>query len=211
MSRLTPEKLRQLCAPFPPGVVQFKQNFPYIKSKDVIARITAVMGADWEEVYTTVSVSDRDVWIPPNERTKEPGRHEVKRHFAVYCQLTIGGVTRGCGGEGMKEDEAFKSACSDALKRAARKFGIGLHFPADNKRGTFYPEVVLPTRSQVDVTAYTNAAMAAIEAATDLASLEQVGALIKEADFSKLDEIANPIRARYIERQTLLKRLLLPN
>ena len=81
----------------------------HIDARDVMNRLDGVVGVEnWQDEYTVVG--------PKN----------------VECQLTVLGVTKcdvGEIGEGSFADP-LKSAYSDALKRAAIKFGIGRHLYA---------------------------------------------------------------------------------
>lgn len=115
---LTPEMLTQLSQPFSANQVSLKvQTNPketdangfgqalivaYIDARDVITRLNAVAGGDWSDSYQTVN-------------------------GGLECALTVCGVTRHDIGSNDNDNEQEKSAYSDALKRAAVKFGIGLH------------------------------------------------------------------------------------
>lgn len=74
----------------------------YIDARDVASRLDET-GLEWSDSYSVHVMAD--TWI-------------------VECRLTVGGVTRTDVGTG-DGDEAAKSAYSDALKRAAVKFGVG--------------------------------------------------------------------------------------
>lgn len=76
----------------------------YINAAQVINLLNEHCPDEWEDEYVEV----------------RPG--------VLRCRLTICGVTReGVGMAGSDDEEADKSAESDALKRAACKFGIGLY------------------------------------------------------------------------------------
>ena len=74
----------------------------YIDARDVAARLDSV-GVTWSDSYTVLQMAS--TWI-------------------VECRLTVDGITRTDVGTGDGEESA-KSAYSDALKRAAVKFGVG--------------------------------------------------------------------------------------
>jgi hypothetical protein len=111
--KLTREQLEQLRRPFPANKISFKcQTKPnekgnslvvaYIDARDVMERLDEVMGPDWSDRYEKV----------------EGGK-------GLMCYLTVGGVTRADVGDEDSQNEAAKSAVSDAFKRAAVKFGVG--------------------------------------------------------------------------------------
>lgn len=91
-----------------PPRVQKGENFcrglvvPYISAREVMARLDEVVGPDgWFDRYTPLVL--------------------VEKNYAVQCHLTVRGVTKEDVGEG----DSLKAAFSDALKRAAVKFGVG--------------------------------------------------------------------------------------
>ena len=74
----------------------------YIDARDVMDRLDEVVGCEnWQDKYTVLVFSDS--------------------RWAVECTLIVNGVAKTDVGEG----DAPKDAYSDALKRAAVKFGIG--------------------------------------------------------------------------------------
>jgi hypothetical protein len=84
----------------------------YIDARDVQDRLDEVVGAEnWSDAYTVVEIN--------------PSR------VSVECRLTVYGITKADVGTGTKSgkddpgDNLAKGAYSDALKRAAVKFGIG--------------------------------------------------------------------------------------
>lgn len=84
----------------------------YIDSRLVVARLNQVAGAaNWMDAYEPLL------------------RHEAPTQFyPVECRLTVYGVTKvDVGGDRHNEpsEHAWKGAYSDALKRAAVKFGVG--------------------------------------------------------------------------------------
>jgi len=107
----------QLKAPFSAREVKLKPQsvdkerckalaLPYIDARAVQDRLDHVVGpGDWSDSYQVVAAGNR---------------------LAVICRLTVLGVTKEGIGEpgGTPGEEAIKSAESDALKRAAVKFGV---------------------------------------------------------------------------------------
>jgi hypothetical protein len=111
---MTPEQISAaLAAPFSESEIRWRKGtrgglmLPYITAASVIRRLNDVLGIDgwWD-------------------------RYRVQSDGAVLCRLTIlvGGhwVSREDVGV-PSTTEGQKGSRSDALKRAARKFGIGLH------------------------------------------------------------------------------------
>lgn len=110
---LTKGIVKELSKPFDPLKVSLKVQtkpnengnaliVPYIDARDVIERLNEVAGGDWSDAYQTIN-------------------------GGLECALTVCGVTRRDIGATDNENETEKSAYSDALKRAAVKFGIGLY------------------------------------------------------------------------------------
>jgi hypothetical protein len=120
------EALVELMQPFTPAVVKFKAltkpfdsngkkvSFVacYMDARMVAERLNHVVGAGgWEDVYRV---------LDSNPASGLP----------IECALTVLGVTKRDVGQiapGKLDDKAWKSAYSDALKRAAVKFGVGLY------------------------------------------------------------------------------------
>lgn len=111
--QLTREILEQLRKPFPASKISFKcQTKPnekgnslvvaYIDARDVMERLDEVVGPDWSDRYEKAGTAK-----------------------GLVCYLTVCGVTRADVGDDDNENEAVKSAYSDAFKRAAVKFGVG--------------------------------------------------------------------------------------
>ncbi len=103
------DHLMQLRRPFNPDAVQWKiqQTFKtgnggivigYIDSRLASERLNHVVGSDWEDTYQRVE-----------------GGH------LLLCKLTVAGQTHTDIGEG-----EGKALFSDAFKRAAVKFGVGV-------------------------------------------------------------------------------------
>ena len=113
---------RQLAAPFHSYYVGWKAQatskdktralaVAYIDARTVMDRLDQVAGPDnWSDTYRLISAGDGE--------------------FAVECTLTLFGVPKSDVGTANEEDDGSqasvsKSAYSDAIKRAAVKWGIG--------------------------------------------------------------------------------------
>jgi hypothetical protein len=104
---LLPEDVKKLTAPFAFEDHEFNRGFVYISEQAVCARIETV-DPSWYWDLKSVQIRDNAA--------------------VVVGTLTIAGVTReGVGMDKVLENagEAEKSAATDALKRAARLFGVG--------------------------------------------------------------------------------------
>jgi hypothetical protein len=86
---------------------KFAQVVAYIDARLVIERLNTSPCPDWEDQYEPVQLSASD------------------KTLAIQCNLTVGGVTRSDVGIG-QGPQRLKGARSDALKRAAVKFGVGV-------------------------------------------------------------------------------------
>jgi len=105
----------------------------YVDARDVMKRLDEAVGkANWSDNYQVI---DHDTRV-------------------VQCFLTVNGIQKSDVGypNGPGDEEPYKSSFSDALKRAAVKFGIGHHlYDGDmrwvpvNDRG--YPETKKPTKA----------------------------------------------------------------
>lgn len=109
LSPLTAEKLTELRRPFAPEAIKFRLGgggvLPYIDARVVIERLNKVCPG-W---------STRFEILPTGKQ--------------IVCHLTIGGVTRsdvGTMGGGGGNVDPVKAGYSDALKRAAVHFGVGV-------------------------------------------------------------------------------------
>ena len=114
----------ELAKPFPASEIQWKVQsvsrdrrralvLAYLDARAIMDRLDAVVGpAGWTDSYEIYPVS-------------ETGNQQLAR---AKCRLTILGVAKEDVGEAsMTTDQAasVKAAVSDALKRAAVKFGVG--------------------------------------------------------------------------------------
>ena len=128
-----------LAQPFPPGEVQWRIEalskdkrralvVPYVDARTVLDRLDEALGAEgWQDSYEVLS--------------SESG------NYAVKCRLSLvkphsGPASAGTQLEVSKEDvgegESLKAAFSDALKRAAVKFGVGRYLYRLDKQWVDY-------------------------------------------------------------------------
>ncbi len=119
----TEEIRRALCAPFPPDEVAWKPQqingdsaivVAFLNARHVCRRLDAVVGpGNW--IFVTKPWSLEPV--------------------VVHGSLSVLGAIREDCGQADKEDEPFKSAVSDALKRCAAQIGVGRYlYELERKR-----------------------------------------------------------------------------
>ncbi len=118
------EILAKLRAPFAPSAIKFKPQATtqdqskglvvfYVDARLIAARLNAAVGVGgWCDEYQVIS-------------------HDPKLGLPVECRLTVLGVTKADVGQLASaagvDEKAWKSTYSDALKRAAVKFGLGAY------------------------------------------------------------------------------------
>jgi hypothetical protein len=107
------EVWNKLAEPFPAGEVQWRVEalskdkrramvVPYVDARTVLDRLDEVLGpSGWADSYEVLEAREAN--------------------YGVRCRLTLLDIAKEDVGEG----DSLKSAFSDALKRAAVKFGIG--------------------------------------------------------------------------------------
>jgi hypothetical protein len=122
---LSKEMLEILSRPFDPKEVEVKvqvvskdrtkgQVVAYVDARTVLDRLDEAVGpTGWSDTYDVLTNGT-------NALTKETVE-EVSRLVEVKCTLTVLGISKEDVGEG----DSLKAAFSDALKRAAVKFGVG--------------------------------------------------------------------------------------
>lgn len=117
--------IAELRQPFTVAAIRFKpltKDFNgksaaafYIDARLVAERLNYAVGAgNWSDSYRLIA----------------EGRETPALYYPIECSLTVLGVTKcdiGQGANTVLDDKAWKSAYSDALKRAAVKFGIGAY------------------------------------------------------------------------------------
>ncbi|GAB5601959.1 Rad52/Rad22 family DNA repair protein [Thermus sp. FJN-A] len=141
------EVWQKLAEPFPPEEVQWRVEalsrdkkralvVPYVDARTVLDRLDRTVGPEgWQDTYEVLSDQERTVKDERGERRE--------RLCEVRCRLTVLGVSKEDVGEG----DSLKAAFSDALKRAAVKFGVGRYLyrlekqwvDYDAERGRFTP------------------------------------------------------------------------
>lgn len=114
--------MKTLRDPFPTNTIKVKPQSVtqdqskglvtyYVDARIVAERLNEVVGSDqWSDEYRVIS--------GPQEGTP------------VECRLTVNGVTKADVGQvkpGELDEKSWKSAYSDAFKRAAVKFGVGAY------------------------------------------------------------------------------------
>lgn len=139
--------LSRLAEPFPVEDLKWlpafglKQGKPapvlvYVDARTIAERLNEVVGANnWSDSYHTVGVETEVVKSEGTGKDRVDTRIPV-RYGGVQCDLTILGVTKSDVGTPSYSDE-LKGGYSDALKRAAVKFGIGEYF---YRMGTLFAE-----------------------------------------------------------------------
>jgi len=129
--RWTDEVRKAFKRPFPAGAIKWKAQVTrgsealavaYIDARNVMERIDRVVGpGEWGDEYEVITAT-------PEE-------------YVVECKLTICGTTKADVGDSSASTggrNLAKTAYSDALKRAAVKFGIGRYLYALPKRWVAY-------------------------------------------------------------------------
>lgn len=112
------EAIPHLRRPFTPASVRWKIQVQYPKSNPTKGLIVAYLDA--RLVAERLNLVCANLW---QDSYRPFGERVDSGH--VICDLTIDGVTRSDVGRGQGSDSA-KGAYSDALKRAAVKFGVGV-------------------------------------------------------------------------------------
>lgn len=124
------ELWKKLAAPLNPKDILTKDSIRYITAWTVIERLNSVCPNDWHFDFEVIAVDDDTVTANAN------GERIGTRIASVKGYLTIAGLTRASVGLGdFKTNQKgtmlvfggpYKQAQSDALKRCAVMFGIGL-------------------------------------------------------------------------------------
>jgi hypothetical protein len=122
---------RKLMEPFPVDVIEEKNGLLYIPHEIIRDRLISATENQFDWSVDQVLFRDDGVTRRPNDRFTGEPRRPIS--MIVIGTLTIPGLGSRAGigahplDEGSGEDAAYKSAESDALKRAAMAFGVGLH------------------------------------------------------------------------------------
>lgn len=119
-----------LVEPFPPDVIDEKNGLLYIPHEIIRDRLIEATENQFNWSIDQVLFRDDGVTRRPNDRNTGEPRRPIS--MIVIGTLTIPGLGSRAGigahplDEGAGEDAAYKSAESDAIKRAAMGFGVGL-------------------------------------------------------------------------------------
>jgi hypothetical protein len=131
------EYAEMLSAPFDEQEIKQRtgrggMKFDYIDARIVADRLNETVGVgNWGTAFKLIYAgppSKRTILRPQWEGGQKIGERKDEIDFqvvAVECSLTVLGVTKADVGQALEEEEGFKSAYSDAFKRAAVHFGIG--------------------------------------------------------------------------------------
>ncbi len=118
---------------------------PYVDARTVLDRLDKVVGPEgWHDSYEVLADQERALKDERGERRE--------RVVEVKCRLTVLGVSKEDVGEG----DSLKAAFSDALKRAAVKFGVGRYLyrlekqwvDYDPEKGRFTPPALPEPEAQ---------------------------------------------------------------
>lgn len=140
----------RLAEPFPVEEVSFRVGvgsmvMAYLDARAIVSRLNSVVGAEnWTDSYVPVSLQET-LFKPLDENGKmvkkplykENYRQEIYKqtYDGMKCSLTVLGITKEDVGS-MSYTDQLKGAASDALKRAAVKFGVGAYlYDLKNLRG----------------------------------------------------------------------------
>jgi hypothetical protein len=110
----------RLNEPFREEQIKQQQGFDYVSVGDVIRRMNTVLGTGgWSSQVMEDQRLDNDIVVRVQVTAVIDGKHCVADGF--------GGASRNPRGWG----DTFKSASSDALKKACQRLGVGLHLAVD--------------------------------------------------------------------------------
>ncbi len=121
----------KLTEPFPADVIDEKNGLLYIPHE--IIRDRLIRATDNQFDWTIDQVLFRDDGVTRRGIDRNTGEARRPLSMIIIGTLTIPGLGSRAGigahplDEGAGEDAAYKSADSDAFKRAAMAFGVGLH------------------------------------------------------------------------------------
>ena len=192
----------RLREPFPLSALGFKPQavkgnralaICYIDARDVMDRLDAVVGAEnWQDAYEVLPTGD------------------------VFCRLSVrfGGewITKAdVGGMSDQPDQGdrLKAATSDALKRAAVKFGIGRYLYSmpqtwhdfDPVKKQFASTPPVPAEFLPRVGAPEDRARRDLKRAANLAALAAVWQALPKALQAKLLDVKDARKAEIVARQ----------
>lgn len=120
-------------------------EFTYVDAKTVMDRLDEVVGPDnW-------SSENKFVYAGEPTTVELNGRQIPAQKVVMQCDLVVFGTSHSGVGEAFTEDEPFKSAESDAFKRAAVAFGVGryLYSKERSQSGNGYSQTSAPKQSHL--------------------------------------------------------------
>lgn len=136
---LTPEVFAELTKPFGADELEVRVGatsgegddavglvIPYTDANSIRNRLDRVVGAsNWSFTPSQWRVDVPQLLHSTNEQTGEVKEIVDGQRVVVWGELKVFDVVRVDCGEGYQESESFKSAVTDAFKRAATAFGFG--------------------------------------------------------------------------------------
>jgi hypothetical protein len=129
----------RLCEVFPPSetftLSKGGADLTYITSEAVTTRLNTVLGVDgWEFDIVEHGHDETHAWVL--------GRLTV--HFADGALISRSQFGECSIQKGMAVGDARKGACSDAMKKAASLFGVGLYLSHKQERAISHPRATAP-------------------------------------------------------------------
>ena len=121
---------RRLCDPFPAELIEEKNGLSYLPHEVIRQRLIEATGNCFD--WTIDQILFRDDGVTRRAKDRTTGETPRPLSMVVVGRLTIPelGTRPGIGAHpldaGAGEDAAYKSAESDAVKRAAMAFGVAL-------------------------------------------------------------------------------------
>jgi hypothetical protein len=136
---VTDETYTKLCEMFPPNetftIGKGGADLTYITSEAVTTRLNTVLGVDgWEFDIVEHGHDETHAWVL--------GRLTV--HFTEGALISRSQFGECSIQKGMAVGDARKGACSDAMKKAASLFGVGLYLSHKQERAISHPRATAP-------------------------------------------------------------------
>lgn len=132
----------------------------YLDARQVVQRLNDVVGSqNWEDTYSPVSIKEvisvsmdeeGKVLKRPDWKTDYLQREYTQYYDGIRCSLKVLDVTKEDVGAPSNADQ-LKGATSDALKRAAVKYGIGAYlYDLKGLKGRIEDKVVVEVHNYPD-------------------------------------------------------------
>jgi hypothetical protein len=118
------EIINKLVQPLPVKTTEGRNKFNYVDGDDVRRKLNEAFNYDWSEELIDASFGDNGAIVKLYIVVK-PGESEIRK-FGIGQSDTSGNSALGIG-------DAFKTAHTNAVKDAAKGFGIGLGVKGMNK------------------------------------------------------------------------------